>query len=178
MALWEPCTGASDEWYTPAYIFDALGVYFDLDVAAPFDGPRHVPTDSWIYDRSLERAWTGFVWMNPPFGGRNGLVPWLDRFFQHGNGIALTPDRTSAPWWQDANRRADATLFIAGKVKFIRPDGSEGRSPGTGTTLFASGDMALSALMRAEAKGLGVVMRRVANYPEAARRTGQGGGDE
>jgi hypothetical protein len=39
--------------------------------------------------------------MNPPFGGRNGLAPWLDKFFANGNGIALTPDRTSAPWWQD-----------------------------------------------------------------------------
>ena len=27
--------GESDEWYTPAYIFDALGERFDLDVAAP-----------------------------------------------------------------------------------------------------------------------------------------------
>ncbi|WP_288951562.1 hypothetical protein [uncultured Paracoccus sp.] len=117
-----------------------------------------------------------FLWNNPPFGGRNGLVPWLDRFFEHGNGIALTPDRTSAPWWQDANRRADATLFIAGKVKFERPDGSIGKQPGTGTTLFAAGDMALSALMRAEAKGLGVVMRRVANYP-AALSSGKGSHD-
>ncbi|UFM64223.1 phage N-6-adenine-methyltransferase [Paracoccus sp. MA] len=162
MSSWEPCLGASDEWYTPAYIFDALGETFDLDVAAPFNGPSHVPTDSWIYDRSLERAWAGFIWMNPPFGGRNGLVPWLDRFFQHGNGIALTPDRTSAPWWQDANRRADATLFIAGKVKFERPDGSVGKSPGTGTTLFAAGDRAVCALVRAEGSGLGAVMRRIA----------------
>ena len=158
MSAWEPCLGASDEWYTPAFIFDALGETFDLDVAAPFDGPRHVPTDSWIYDLSLERAWSGFIWMNPPFGGRNGLVPWLDRFFAHGNGIALTPDRTSAPWWHAANRRADATMFIAGKVKFERPDGSIGKSPGTGTTLFAAGDRAVCALVRAEASGLGAVM--------------------
>lgn len=103
-----------------------------------------------------------FLWNNPPFGGRNGLVPWLDRFFGHGNGIALTPDRTSAPWWQDANRRADATLFVAGKIRFERPDGSVGKSPGTGTTLFASGDRAVTALVRAEAFGLGAVMRRIA----------------
>ena len=178
MALWEPCTGASDEWYTPRYIFDALGVEFDLDVAAPRLGPRYVPAPEWLCDTTdgLTAPWRGMVWMNPPFGGRNGLVPWLDRFLWHGNGIALTPDRTSAPWWQDANRRADATLFVNGKVKFERPDGSIGKSPGTGTTLFAAGDMALSALMRAEANGLGVVMRKVANYP-TARRTGQGGGE-
>lgn len=158
MSSWEPSLGASDEWYTPKYIFDALGVTFDLDVAAPIDGGPHVPCGDWHEEDSLNRPWWGFIWMNPPFGGRNGLVPWLDRFFEHGNGIALTPDRTSAPWWQDANRRADATLFIAGKVKFERQDGSIGKSPGTGTTLFASGDKAVTALRRAAKLGLGQVM--------------------
>lgn len=162
MGVWEPCLGASDEWYTPPYLFDALGETFDLDVAAPVSGPPHVPACAWLHSGSdgLRHGWTGFVWMNPPFGGRNGLVPWLDRFFAHGNGIALTPDRTSAPWWQDSNRRADATLFIAGKVKFLRPDGTEGKSPGTGTTLFAAGERALTALLRADAYGLGATLIR------------------
>lgn len=164
MSTWEPSLGATDEWYTPAYIFDALGETFDLDVAAPTEGPLHIPAQTYLSPdlSGLTQAWRGFVWMNPPFGGRNGLVPWLDRFFSHGDGIALTPDRTSAPWWQDANRKADATLFIAGKVKFIRPDGSEGRSPGTGTTLFAAGERARRALHRAQAAGLGATMQRIA----------------
>lgn len=164
MSTWEPCLGASDEWYTPRYIFEALNAAFDLDVSAPRLGPKHLIVPDWFCDTQdgLARPWHGFVWMNPPFGGRNGLVPWLEKFFTHGNGIALTPDRTSAPWWQDANRRADATLFIAGKVKFERPDGTVGKSPGTGTTLFAAGQMAVEALIRAEAAGLGAVMRRMA----------------
>lgn len=165
MSAWELSAGATDEWYTPAYIFGALGETFDLDVSSP-PVRRHVPARCWLteHDDGLKYApfWHGFIWMNPPFGGRNGLVPWLDRFFDHGNGIALTPDRTSAPWWQDANRKADATLFIAGKVKFIRPDGSEGRSPGTGTTLFAAGERARQALYRAQAAGLGATMQRIA----------------
>ena len=37
-----------------------------------------------------------------------------------------------------------------------------GKSPGTGTTLFAAGDRAVTALVRAEAFGLGAVMRRIA----------------
>lgn len=159
MSHWET-SGQSDEWYTPKYIFDALGCTFDLDVAAPFDMPPHVPCDGWIYDRSLERAWVGFIWMNPPFGGRNGLEPWLTKFFAHGNGIALTPDRTSAPWWQDANRKADATLFIAGKVKFEKPGGEVGKSPSNGTTLFAAGPRATQALIAAERAGLGQAMCR------------------
>lgn len=157
MSIWEPSIGASDEWYTPKYIFDAMGATFDLDVSAPEGGSPHVPAAQYITkaQNGLEMPWQGFVWMNPPFGGRNGLVPWLDRFFAHGNGIALTPDRTSAPWWQDAARRADMILFTAGKVKFERPDGSIGNAPGNGTTLFAVGREATVALSNAETRGLG-----------------------
>lgn len=154
--------GASDEWYTPKYIFDAMGVEFDQDVAAPVSMYRtYVPAESRINRGSLATEWTGFVWMNPPFGGRNGLVPWLDKFFAHGNGVALTPDRTSAPWWQAAAHRADAILFIAGKVRFIRPDGTEGKSPGDGTTLFAIGERGVEALENAAIARLGLLVRPV-----------------
>ncbi len=37
MSHWE-ASGESNEWYTPKYIFDALGTRFDLDVAAPHGG--------------------------------------------------------------------------------------------------------------------------------------------
>lgn len=152
MSIWEPNIGASDEWYTPRHVFDALGEEFDLDVAAPLDGPRHVPARQWLHAGSdgLRHAWQGFVWMNPPFGGRNALAPWLDRFFAHGNGIALTPDRTSAPWWQDAADKADAILLTRGKLKFERPDGSIGASPGSGVTLWAAGERATQAILRAD----------------------------
>lgn len=164
MGNWETA-GASDEWYTPKYIFDALEETFDLDVAAPFDNPFSItPCDDRFYNGSLDHDWSGFIWMNPPFGGRNGLIPWLDKFFNHGNGIALTPDRTSAPWWQEANKKSDAVLFIAGKVRFIKPDGTEGKSPSTGTTLFASGDRAVNALIRAQGNGLGMVMGKITEF--------------
>ena len=159
MGYWE-AAGQTSEWYTPAYIFDALDVLFDLDVANGAIGGAHVPCRESIGADSLSKPWRGFIWMNPPFGGRNGLVPWLDKFFAHGNGIALTPDRTSTDWWQDAALRADATLLLRGKVKFERPDGSVGKSPANGTTLFAAGPRGAAALRRAEAT-LGIVMRRI-----------------
>jgi len=34
MSYWENL-GATDEWYTPKYIFDAMDTFFDLDVAHP-----------------------------------------------------------------------------------------------------------------------------------------------
>jgi hypothetical protein len=156
MSVWESI-GKSDEWYTPRYIFDALGETFDLDVAAPEGGGPHVPTVSHYSSGSLQRPWTGFIWMNPPFGGQNGLIPWLGRFFDHSNGIALTPDRTSAEWWLTSLQRADATMFLRGRVKFERPDGTIGKSPSNGTTLFAAGERAVEALLRAEGNGLGIV---------------------
>lgn len=169
MSHWET-SGASDEWYTPKFIFDALNTRFDVDVAHPADCATYVPADLTLSTASLEKDWRGFIWMNPPFGGRNGLVSWLDKFFTHGDGIALTPDRTSAPWWQDAAARADAVLFIAGKVRFIRPDGSVGKSPSNGTTLFATGRRAVEALHHAHSiKRLGFFAGRAA--------LAQGGGE-
>lgn len=138
MSYWES-GGKSDEWYTPKYIFDAMGVKFDLDVAHPKGGPV-TPSTNQLSHNSLEKPWTGLVWMNPPFGGRNSLVPWIEKFFSHGSGVALTPDRTSAPWYQVCLSSCDGFLLINGKVKFIRPDGTEGRSPSCGTTLWASGE--------------------------------------
>lgn len=164
MSHWER-PGQSDEWYTPKYVFDALGCTFDQDVAAPLFGPKYVPTGEWLHTQSLESRWYGFVWMNPPFGGRNGLVPWLDKFFVHGNGVALVPDRTSAPWWQAAARKSDALLFVSPKIKFEKPDGTTGDSPGTGTCLMAAGGRGVQALNRAAGKGLGVLAKsQVAIY--------------
>jgi hypothetical protein len=103
--------------------------------------------------------------MNPPFGPRNGIVPWLDRFFAHGNGIALVPDRTSAPWWQIYAPRADLILFVSPKIKFITANGAPGPSPAQGTSLLAVGQQGVAALRCAAAKGLGVMMT-----PEPTRR--------
>lgn len=154
--------GKSDEWYTPKYIFDALNCNFDMDVAAPVDRTYCcVPALSFITEDSLNQQWRGYVWMNAPFGKRNGLDPWLYKMRDHGCGIALTPDRTSAPWWQKAARHSDAILFIDGKVKFIRPDGSTGESPSNGTSLFAYGKDACWALRNARDNKLGMLFGKV-----------------
>lgn len=148
-------TRISDDWITPAYVFDALGETFDLDVAAESGNPRHVPCASFLTPDldGLSHAWWGFVWMNPPFGHQSTKRAWLQRFLDHGNGIALLPDRTSAPWWQEMSARASVLLFVSPKIKFERPDGTVGESPGDGTTLIACGARASSALLRS---GLGV----------------------
>ena len=160
MALHEQCVGATDEWYTPPHVFNALGCSFDTDVASPGkDKTPWIPAVDFIMKDSLLRGWDGFVWMNPPFGARNGLIPWLEKFFDHGDGIALTPDRTSAPWWQQFVPKADLILFVSPKLKFIGADGKPGVSPAQGTCLMGVGRRAHEPLYRATAVGLGVLMQ-------------------
>lgn len=163
MAAYEKA-GETDEWYTPAYIFEALGERFDLDVAAPPEGPRHVPADAWFSDLGLLQDWRGFVWMNPPFGHQSTKRAWLSKFFLHGDGIALLPDRTSAPWWQEFAPHATAVLFVSPKIEFEKPDGTVGEQPGTGTTLLSAGQRGADALMRAHA--LGAMFRPVTHTRE------------
>lgn len=160
MALHEQAVGKTDEWYTPPRVFDAMGVRFDVDVASPgLHVTPWVPAGRCIqkWAGSLACQWTGFVWMNPPFGARNGLVPWLAKFMAHGNGVALVPDRTSAPWWQTYAEQADLMLFVTPKIRFIGADGKEGTSPAQGTTLLACGPQGIDALRNAHRAGLGLL---------------------
>jgi hypothetical protein len=58
----------SDEHYTPKWLFDRMGIEFDLDVASPIGG-SYVPTRKYYTeeDDGLAQDWSGVVWMNPPF---------------------------------------------------------------------------------------------------------------
>jgi hypothetical protein len=153
MAEHESSIGKSDDWYTPPEIFAALGEVFDLDPCSP--GPHHWVPAARVFtkrDDGLAHQWTGFVFVNPPFGGRHGHVPWLRRFLEHGFGIAIVRAYTSAGWFHDLAVQSDMMLFPRGKTKFIRPDGSIGKSPGHGVVLLARGGRAIRALRRS---GLG-----------------------
>jgi hypothetical protein len=157
MAEHEPCVGVSDEWYTPPEIFQALGLEFDLDPCSP--GPGHwVPAHTFYtrVDDGLARPWFGRVFVNPPFGGRHGHLPWIERFLDHGNGIAIVRAYTSAGWFHDLALRAQTMLFPRGKTKFIRPDGTIGSQPGHGVVLLGMGGRCNRAL---QASRLGFVVR-------------------
>jgi hypothetical protein len=161
MAEHETCIGASDDWYTPPAIFDALGLTFDLDPCSP--GASHWVPARKVYtlaDDGLAHQWHGTVFMNPPFGGRLGHVPWLRRFLDHQDGIAIVRAYTSSGWFHDWAVRAQTMLFPRGKTKFIRPDGSVGSAPGHGVVLLGCGAVANDAL-RLSGLGLFVDLRGV-----------------
>lgn len=145
----ENSIGESDEWYTPPEIFSALGCSFDLDPCSSGLGNNYVPTGRCFIKEQdgLKQNWgDSFIWMNPPFGGRNGHVPWLEKFIYHNHGIGLCRAYTSAKWFQDLMPKMDCLLFPRGKTKFVKPNGEVGKSPGSGIVLFSLGEKGNMAL--------------------------------
>ena len=87
---------SSDDHYTPKWVFDTLGLTFEIDVASPPEGIPWIPARRrfTMADDGLAQPWNGLVWMNPPY---SNATPWVNRFIEHGNGIALLPICKS--WW-------------------------------------------------------------------------------
>lgn len=133
-----------DEWYTPKWIFDSLGLTFDIDVCAPRD-LTHVTTPAAAYlnedDDGLSQEWNGIVWCNPPYSAPEA---WADKCIEHGNGLLLTHIPMNAAWAQRVWTHCDGIrLFQA--IEFTRPDGKTQR-PGSWLQLAAFGGQARDAL--------------------------------
>ena len=106
----EKSVRSSDEWYTPKEVLKALG-RFDLDPCAPV---RPLwPTAEVMYVRKLA---------------------------EHGNGIALLFNRCDSKMFQDVIfEKATGMKFLRHRIRFYRPDGTRGDSPGCGSILIAFG---------------------------------------
>lgn len=133
-------TGTTDEWYTPQEIIDALGK-FDLDPCAPV--VPLWPTATIMYnknDNGLSKEWAGRVWLNPPYS-RPLIEKFVSRLAEHGNGIALLFNRCDSKMFQDVIfEKATAMKFLRNRIRFFRPDGTRGDSPGCGSILIAFGE--------------------------------------
>lgn len=125
----------SVEWYTPPEVFDALRISFDLDPAAPPGGVPWVPAQHSFSqaDDGLRQPWQGRIWLNPPYGRQIG--PWLQRLSVHGDGLALVYARTDTRWFHAACERATAVCFVAGRLRFYRPDGPGDIAPAASVLL-------------------------------------------
>ncbi len=134
----------SDEWYTPEWLLDAFDCHFDLDPCSP--GENHWVQATKVYtknDNGLAQDWgNNLVFMNPPYGGRNEHIPWLKKFLSHGNGIGIVKSDTSTAWFHEYITKMDTLIFTKGRVSFIRPDGTEGSGPGSGSVIFGIGQEA------------------------------------
>lgn len=114
---------SGDERYTPAWLFEAMGVTFDVDLAAPEGGVSWIPADSYYTkeDDALSKDWTGrFAWCNPPFSiastfGRK----WLEEVT---DGVWLGPF-SHATDYRIALMRQARLVWFPNELEFTQPTG-------------------------------------------------------
>jgi hypothetical protein len=116
----EQTAKTSDDYYTPGWVFERMGIEFDLDVCSPPGGLPWIPARRFftMADDGLAQPWAGRVWMNPPF---SDCSPWVRRFVDHANGVAVvqvSKTKHSAELWECV----DAVAYVGGFV-FVEPPG-------------------------------------------------------
>lgn len=149
----EQSVSGTEVWLTPPHILEALGE-FDLDPCAsvdrPWDTAKHHYTAE---DDGLMQPWFGRVWCNPPYGPK--MRSFLFKLAKHKEGgIALVFARTETKAFFDTVwDEADAILFLKGRLKFHKPDGSVGGTAGSPSVLIAYGQREVKVLENCDLTG-------------------------
>lgn len=151
--------GATDVWHTPLEVTQALGK-FDLDPCAGDPRPwSHARRNFTKADDGLTQPWVGRVWMNPPYS--SGLIgPFVDKFVEHDDGVALVFPRIETRWFQHLATGASLVFLRAGRIAFCRPDGTPG-GQFLGSVFVARGARNREALLSTSWSGL-----YLAHYPK------------
>lgn len=114
-------SSASAEWSTPQALFDELDRIFGgftLDPCATAENakcPRFFSRE----DDGLNQAWSGKVFMNPPYGREIGQ--WVKKAWAESlKGalvVCLLPARVDTRWWHDYAIKGQVH-FLRGRLKF------------------------------------------------------------
>ena len=111
-----------DDWGTPQSLFDELSQRFqgfDRDVCASDHNAKC--KNYWTKeDDALSKTWTGYCWMNPPYGRQIGH--WVKKAYESAESgeatvVCLLPSRTDTKWWHEYVMKADTLWFIKGRLK-------------------------------------------------------------
>ena len=124
-----------NEWYTPVRYIEAarraMG-RIDFDPASSIEANKRVKAGRFctIDDDGLSVAWTGRVWMNPPYANNlvSRFVEKLISELEEGNvsvAVALVNNGTETVWCQKLISSADGLCFPAGRISFMSPDGGK-----------------------------------------------------
>lgn len=149
----------SDAWYTPAWVFDGLGIEFDLDVAAPAGGVAWIPARRHfsVAEDGLNMPWDGVVWCNPPY---SAPTHWCRRWAHHDPGgcLLIRADlSTSGPF--TAWTAASSAWVAAKRLQFVSGAGSPTGSVNFSTILLGRGHVADAGLFRLAATYGGTARR-------------------
>lgn len=141
-------TITSDDWYTPAWIFDGMALTFDLDVCAPVDGPLHVPARRWYSesDDGLLQPWEGLVWCNPPY---SDPAPWCRKWAVHdGGGCLLVRADLSSGGPFVAWSNATSVFVPERRLQFVNGAGGASGAVNFSSVLLGRGAQADAGLHR------------------------------
>lgn len=137
----------TDAWYTPPWIFDGLGVTFDLDVAAPAEPLEWIPAREryTVADDGLLLPWRGLVWCNPPY---SDPAPWCRKWAEHPDGILLIRADLSTSGPFTATTAASSLYVPAKRIQFVNGHGTRTGSVNFSSVLLGRGSTADAALSR------------------------------
>lgn len=137
----------SDAWYTPSWIFDGLGVTFDLDVASPSEPLEWLPTREryTVADDGLNLPWHGLVWCNPPY---SAPTLWCRRWAQHPDGFLLIRADLSTGGPFVAFSAATSLYVPAKRIQFVNGQGGATGAVNFSSVLLGRGDTADAAIAR------------------------------
>lgn len=122
----------SDAWYTPPWVFEGMGLVFDLDVAAPAEALPWVPAREryTVAEDGLSMPWTGLVWCNPPY---SAPTAWCRRWSEHSEGCLLIRADLSTGGPFVAFEAATSVYVPRKRIQFVN-----GHGGGTGAVNFSS----------------------------------------
>lgn len=137
----------TDDWYTPPWIFDGMGLTFDLDVASPdmqlsWIPARHRYT---VADDGLAQPWHGLVWCNPPY---SSPTAWCRRWAQHPDGCILIRADLSTSGPYTAVEAATSMYVARRRIEFVSGRQTRAGAVNFSTILLGRGDRADAGLTR------------------------------
>jgi len=135
----------NNRWMTPAAILEAVlaafGGVIDLDPSTEPWNPTGAVRFFTQANSGLAKPWPPVrIWLNPEY---SPIEPWIDHALEAERAGAriymLVPVRTDAAYHHRLMAAATDVLFLKGRVKFMRLDGSSSGSPAFASMIVGLG---------------------------------------